>query len=117
MQTTTQKIAMWIVDNIPCRKFAPFLFRYSIGAIKWREYNNPDIDKIYKFHKIKKKFKNGDWFVSVGDHKYCGQIYTDENGNFQPFFSLNDVNPNNYRSASEDEIIKIKKNHKGNSKS
>ena len=39
MQTTTQKIAMWIVDNIPCDKFAPVLFRYSIGTTQWQKYN------------------------------------------------------------------------------
>jgi len=29
-----RKLAMWIVNNIPCGKIAPFLLGYAIGATK-----------------------------------------------------------------------------------
>ena len=32
-----RRLAMWIVNNIPCGKIAPFLFSYAIGAKKYNK--------------------------------------------------------------------------------
>ena len=62
---------------------------------------------------VKKKFKNDDWIISIDKYNGCSQVHTDFVGELQPFSYLDDYNPDHYRLATEEEIIKAKKDIKG----
>lgn len=70
---------------------------------------NYSINNFYKKSKEKyesllKKFKEGDWVFGIGKYKGCSQIFWGH-GKLYPFDYLNDFNPENFRLATEKEIM------------
>ena len=57
---------------------------------------------------LHEKFKNGDWVTGIDKHKGCSKVFTDGSGDFQPFFWLDDYNPDHYRLSTTEEVDEIK---------
>lgn len=57
-----------------------------------------------KYKELRKKFKVGDWVFGIGERKGCSEVFEGA-GKLQPFDYLDDLNPDNFRLATDNEKI------------
>ena len=43
-----RKLAMWLIDNIPLGRFAPYIFKFAIGVTSWKRIDNKSIQQTTK---------------------------------------------------------------------
>ena len=56
------------------------------------------------YTEVKKRFKDGDWVVGIGEHIGMSQVFDCDTDHPQPFSYLDDNDPANFRLASQSEI-------------
>jgi len=65
---------------------------------------------IDKYKALREKFNEGDWVFGLGEEKGCSPVFDHDKPNIQPFSYLGMTNPEDFRLATQEEIIIAKAN-------